>query len=106
MTPSTNSPTLVISGLEYLQGQHHLFPLHLASFCAYASSAPLPEHLQGSIPGPWLAVTWAGFAPARLRGIAKPLPPDHLVGPQEDRLRDGQTENPGSPEIDDELVLA
>jgi hypothetical protein len=65
---------LTISGLEYLQGQHHLFPLHLASFCAYASSTPLPEHLQGSIPGPWLAVTWAGFAPARLRGIAKPQP--------------------------------
>ena len=64
-----------ISGLNYLQGQHHLFPLHLASFRAYASSTPLPEYLQGSIPGPWLAVTWAGFAPARLRGIAKPRPP-------------------------------
>jgi hypothetical protein len=63
-----------ISGLNHLQGQHNLFPLHLASFCAYASSAPLPGHLQGSIPGPWLAVTWAGFAPARLRGIAKPQP--------------------------------
>ena len=66
---------LTISGLIYLQGQHHLFPLRLASFCAYASSLPLPECLQGSIPGPWLAVTWAGFAPARLRGIAKPRPP-------------------------------
>jgi hypothetical protein len=64
-----------ISGLNYLQGQHYLGPLHLASFCAYASSTPLPECLQGSIPGPWLAVTWAGFAPARLRGIAKPRPP-------------------------------
>jgi hypothetical protein len=64
-----------ISGLNDLQGQHHPFPLHLASFCAYASSTPLPKHLQGSIPGPWLAVTWAGFAPARLRGIAKPQPP-------------------------------
>jgi hypothetical protein len=39
--------------------------LHLASFCAYASSTPLPECLQGSIPGPSLAVSWAGFAPAR-----------------------------------------
>jgi hypothetical protein len=64
-----------ISGLNYLQGQPYLFPLHLASSCAYASSTPLPECLQGSIPGPWLAVTWAGFAPARLRGIAKPRPP-------------------------------
>ena len=64
-----------ISGLNYLQGQHYLCPLHLASFRAYASSTPLPECLQGSIPGPWLAVTWAGFAPARLRGIAKPQPP-------------------------------
>ena len=63
-----------ISGLNYLQGQHYLCPLHLASFRAYASSTPLPECLQGSIPGPWLAVTWAGFAPARLRGIAKPRP--------------------------------
>ena len=64
-----------ISGLNYLQGQHYLCPLHLASFRAYASSTPLPDCLQGSIPGPWLAVTWAGFAPARLRGIAKPQPP-------------------------------
>jgi len=63
-----------ISGLNYLQGQHYLCPLHLASFRAYASSSPLPECLQGSIPGPWLAVTWAGFTPARLRGIAKPRP--------------------------------
>jgi hypothetical protein len=61
-------------GTRNLQGQHDLFPLHLASFCAYASSIPLPEHLQGSIPGPWLVVTWTGFAPARLRGIAKPQP--------------------------------
>jgi hypothetical protein len=65
---------LTISGLMHLQGQHHLFPLRLASFCAYASSFPLPECLQGSIPGPWLAVTWAGFTPARPRGIAKPQP--------------------------------
>ena len=65
---------LTISGLIHLQGQHHLFPLRLASFCAYASSLPLPECLQGSIPGPWLAVTWAGFTPARPRGIAKPQP--------------------------------
>jgi hypothetical protein len=64
-----------LSGLNYLQGQHPLCPLHLASFRAYASSTPLPKCLQGSIPGPWLAVTWAGFAPARLRGIAKPQPP-------------------------------
>jgi hypothetical protein len=46
-----------ISGLNDLQGQHDLFPLHLASFRAYASSVPLPEYLQGSISGPWLAVT-------------------------------------------------
>jgi hypothetical protein len=52
-------------GTRNLQGQHGLFPLHLASFCAYASSAPLPEYLQGSIPGPWLAVTWTGLTPAR-----------------------------------------
>jgi len=50
-------------------------PVPFASSCAYASSTPLPECLQGSIPGPWLAVTWAGFAPARLRGIGKPRPP-------------------------------
>jgi hypothetical protein len=46
-----------ISGFNYLQGQPDLFPLHLAFFRAYASSVPLPEHLQGSISGPWLAVT-------------------------------------------------
>src|SRR5215471_2663739 len=64
-----------ISGLNYLQGQHHLYPLHLASSCAYASSTSLPGCLQGSIPGSWLTFTWAGFAPARMRGIAKPQPP-------------------------------
>jgi hypothetical protein len=47
--------------------------LRLASFRAYASSIALPQHLQGSIPGPWLAATGAGLPPARLRGIAKPL---------------------------------
>ena len=52
-------------GTRNLQGQHDLFPLHLASFCAYASSIPLPERLQGSIPGPWLVVTWTGLTPAR-----------------------------------------
>ena len=72
---------LTISGLIHLQGQHHLFPLRLASFCAYASSLPLPECLQGSIPGPWLAVTWAGFTPARPRGIAKPQPMAGLRAP-------------------------
>jgi hypothetical protein len=55
-----------------LQGQHDLLPLRLASFRAYASNKPLPICLQGSIPGSWLAITWAGFAPASLCGIAKP----------------------------------
>jgi hypothetical protein len=32
------------------------------------------ERDRHSIPGPWLAVTGAGFAPARLCGIAKPQP--------------------------------
>lgn len=53
-------------GTQLLQGQHHLLPLYLASFSAYASSTSSPGCLQGSIPGPWLAATWAGFAPARL----------------------------------------
>jgi hypothetical protein len=70
--PHTNAS---LSGLNYFQGQHYLCPLHLASSCAYASSTLLLECLQGSIPGPWLAVTRTGFAPARLRGIAKPRPP-------------------------------
>ena len=52
-------------GTQLLQGQHHLLPLYLASFGAYASSTSSPRCLQGSIPGPWLAATWAGFAPAR-----------------------------------------
>ena len=55
-----------------LQGQHHLLPLRLASSRAYASSASLPIRLQGSIPGSWLAITWAGFPPASLCSIARP----------------------------------
>ena len=48
-----------------LQDQLDLLPLRLASFRAYASSIALPRYLQGSIPGPWLAVIGAGFTPAR-----------------------------------------
>jgi len=48
---------------RFLQGQLRLLPLRLASFRAYASSIALPRYLQGSIPGPWLAATGAGFAP-------------------------------------------
>jgi hypothetical protein len=44
-------------GTRFLQRQLDLLPLRLASFRAYASSIALPRHLQGSIPGPWLAVT-------------------------------------------------
>lgn len=64
----------VFSGLDHLQGRHYPLPLHLACFRAYASSATLPQHLQGSIPGPWLAATRAGLSPARIHGIAKPQP--------------------------------
>jgi len=66
-------PQCGLFGALHLQGQHHLLPLHLATSSAYASISLLPDWLQGWIPGPWLAVTWAGFAPARLRDIAKPL---------------------------------
>jgi len=38
----------------------------LACFRAYASNAMSPSHLQGSISGPWLAVTGAGFTPANV----------------------------------------
>jgi len=54
----------VISGLLHLHGRLSAGPLHLACFRAYASSVPLPPHLQGSIPGPWLAATQAGVPPA------------------------------------------
>jgi hypothetical protein len=60
-------------GAPHLQGRHHPLPLHLACFRAYASTGPLPRRLQGSIPGSWLAITRAGFSPARMCGIAKPL---------------------------------
>jgi len=49
-------------------------PFHLACFRAYASSAPSPVHLQGSITGLWLTVTRAGLSPARMCGIAMPQP--------------------------------
>ncbi|MDO9103690.1 MAG: hypothetical protein Q7U57_01880, partial [Methylovulum sp.] len=39
---------------------------------AYASSISLPLCLQGSIPGSWLAITWAGFTPASLCRLARP----------------------------------
>nr|WP_093187871.1 hypothetical protein [Thiocapsa sp. KS1] len=58
-------PNVGLFGAPHLQGQHHLLPLHLASSPDYASTRTLPHRLQVSIPGPWLAVTWAGSAPAR-----------------------------------------
>jgi len=61
-------------GTLHLHGRHYLLPLLLACFRAYASSALLPVHLQGSVPSPWLAVTGAGFSPARICCIAQPQP--------------------------------
>ena len=61
-------------GTQHLHGRRYPLPLLLACFRAYASSAPLPAHLQGSIPGPWLAVTGAGFPPVRIGSIAQPQP--------------------------------
>jgi hypothetical protein len=65
------SPTKIF-GAQHLQGRLHPLPLHLACFRAYASTRPLPFAPQGSILGSWLATTQVGFAPTRLRDIAKP----------------------------------
>lgn len=64
-------------GTLHLHGRLYPLPLLLACFRAYASSNLLPAYLQGSIPGLWLAVTEAGFPPARICSIAQPqLRPD------------------------------
>ena len=62
-------------GALHLQGRLHPLPLHLACFRAYASARLLPDTQQGSILGPWLAVTQVGFPPTKVRGIAKPHRP-------------------------------
>jgi hypothetical protein len=61
-------------GTLYLHGRLYPLPLLLVCFRAYASSELLPACLQGSIPGLWLAVTGAGFPPARICDIAQPQP--------------------------------
>ena len=61
-------------GTQHLHGRLYPLPLLLACFRAYASSARLPVRLQGSIPGPWLAVTGTGFTPAGICGMAQPQP--------------------------------
>ena len=61
-------------GTLHLHGRHYPLPLLLACFRTYASSSLLPAYLQGSIPGLWLAVTGAGFTPARICDIAQPQP--------------------------------
>jgi hypothetical protein len=67
-------------GTPHLHGRRYPLPLLLACFRAYASRALLPASLQGSIPGPWLAVTGTGFAPVRIGSIAQPQPrPDPTV---------------------------
>ena len=59
-----SADTFKVSSTCYLFAPRLLHP--------YASISLLPRRLQGWIPGPWLAVTWAGFSPARFRDIAKP----------------------------------
>jgi len=71
-------PTRDISGLNTFTVGFHPLPLHLAFSRAYASSILLPARLQGSIPGPRLPVTWAGFPPAGLRDLARP---QHRMSP-------------------------
>jgi hypothetical protein len=84
-------------GAQRLHGQHHLLPLHLAASHAYASSTLLPRYLQGWIPGPWLAVTWIGFPPTRLRHLARP----RLMGdPRSELKKQGIHGNIISPAID------
>jgi hypothetical protein len=61
-------------GTPHLHGRRYPLPLLLACFRAYASSALLPACLQGSIPGPWRAVTGTGFPPVRIGSIAQPQP--------------------------------
>jgi len=39
------------------------------------ATRPLPRAQQGSILGPWLAVTQVGFPPTKVRSIVKPLLP-------------------------------
>jgi hypothetical protein len=63
-----------VFGTQYLHGRHYPLPLFLACFRTYASSNLLPSCLQGSILGLWLAVTEAGFTPARICDIAQPQP--------------------------------
>ena len=58
-------------GTQHLHGRHYPLPLFLACFRTYASSNLLPSYLQGSILGLWLAVTEAGFPPARICDIAQ-----------------------------------
>src|ERR1022692_2823974 len=67
---ATDSKILEVATEMLLHILHHgsasvrPLPLRLASFRAYASSIASPRYLQDSIPGPWLAVTGAGFPPA------------------------------------------
>jgi hypothetical protein len=63
-----------VFGTINLHGRHYPLPLLLACFRAYASSKLLPDCLQDSILGLWLAVIEAGFPPARIRDIAQPQP--------------------------------
>ena len=67
-------PQCGLFGTFHLHGRLHPLPLRLACFRAYASSAPLLLHLQGSIPDPWLAAIWAGLSPAGSCSIAMPQP--------------------------------
>lgn len=78
LVPQNHRPLPMRSFRDFnLHGRHHPLPLRLACFLAYASSYPLLDNLQGWILGLWLAVTKAGFTPARLCDIAKPqLRPD------------------------------
>ncbi len=69
---SVGTPDVPFSGLNTFKVGVTRYLLHLACFRAYASTSPLPETPQGSIPGSRRTITRAGFPPARTYGLARP----------------------------------
>src|SRR5256885_15940039 len=73
------------------------------AIAVYASQPLSPVATQHSLPSRTLPFTWAGLSPAGSHQLCLAHSLDHLVGAQQERLRDRQAERLRGGQADDEI---
>src|SRR5207253_9469494 len=73
------------------------------AIAVYASQPLSPVATQHSLPSRTLPFTWAGLSPAGSHQLCLAHSLDHLVGAQQERLRDRQAERLRGGQVDDEI---